>query len=93
MQSLPSQKDFKFNELIDRDAEEEYYKNKAIELDKKYNPQNYMDEINVGLKGKEGVSKPKIDLTPSVVEKLKKLLKKREEDQIKRAKGGIAGVL
>jgi hypothetical protein len=93
MQSLPSQKDFKFNELIDKDAEEEYYKNKAIELDKKYNPQNYMDEINVGLKGKEGVSKPKIDLTPSVVEKLKKLLKKREEDQIKRAKGGIAGVL
>ena len=80
-------------DVVDKKGEEEYYKNKAIELDKKYNPQNYMDEINVGLKGKEGVSKPKIDLTPSVVEKLKKLLKKREEDQIKRAKGGIAGVL
>jgi hypothetical protein len=93
MQSLPSQKDFKFFDVVDKDAEEEYYKNKAIELDKKYNPQNYMDEINVGLKNKEGVSKPKIDLTPSVVEKLKKLLKKREEDKIKKAKGGIAGVL
>lgn len=90
---LPQGRDFKFNELIDKDAEDEYYRKKAIELDKKYNPQNYMDEINVGLKGKEGVSKPKIDLTPSVVEKLKKLLRKREEDQIKRAKGGIAGVL
>jgi len=42
---------------------------------------------------KEGVSKPKIDLTPSVVEKLKKLLKKREEEAKKLAKGGIAGVL
>jgi hypothetical protein len=83
---LPQGRDFKFNELIDKNAEDEYYRKKAIELDKKYNPQNYPDT-------KEGVSKPKIDLTPGVVEKLKKLLKKREEEAKKLAKGGIAGVL
>ena len=86
---LPQSKDFKFNELIDKDAEQRYYEKKAIELDKKYNPQNYPETR----KEKEGVSKPKIDLTPSVVEKLKKLIKKREEEQKKLAKGGIAGVL
>ena len=84
---LPQSKDFKFNELIDKDAEDRYYEKKAIELDKKYNPQNYPDTR------KEGVSKPKIELTPGVVEKLKKLIKQRKEEQEKLAKGGIAGVL
>ncbi len=32
-------------DLIDEDAEEEYYKKKAEELDRKYNPQNYNDII------------------------------------------------
>ena len=33
-----------YEEVIDEDAEEEYYRKKAIELDKKYNPQNYFNE-------------------------------------------------
>ena len=33
-----------YEEVIDKDAEEEYYRKKAIELDKKYNPQNYFNE-------------------------------------------------
>jgi hypothetical protein len=36
---------YKFMELVDEDAEEEYYKKKADELDRKYNPQNYNDII------------------------------------------------
>jgi len=36
---------YKFMELVDEDAEEEYYKKKADELDRKYNPQNYKDII------------------------------------------------
>ena len=36
---------YKFMELIDKDAEEEYYRKKAEELDRKYNPQNYNDII------------------------------------------------
>ncbi|MDC3263780.1 hypothetical protein OAU51_00475 [Porticoccaceae bacterium] len=36
---------YKFMELIDEDAEEEYYRKKAEELDRKYNPQNYNDII------------------------------------------------
>ena len=86
---LPQSKDYKFNELIDKDAEQRYYEKKAIELDKKYNPQNYPETRPE----KEGVSKPKIELTPSIVEKLKKLIKQRKEEQKKLAKGGIAGVL
>jgi hypothetical protein len=38
-------KDYNFMDLIDEDAEEEYYKKKAEELDRKYNPQNYNDII------------------------------------------------
>ena len=38
-------KSYKFMELIDEDAEEEYYRKKAEELDRKYNPQNYNDII------------------------------------------------
>ena len=38
-------KEYKFMELIDEDAEEEYYRKKAEELDRKYNPQNYNDII------------------------------------------------
>ena len=30
-----------YEEVIDKDAEEEYYKAKAEQLDRKYNPQNY----------------------------------------------------
>ena len=33
-----------YEEVIDKNAEEEYYRKKAIELDKKYNPQNYFNE-------------------------------------------------
>jgi hypothetical protein len=33
-----------YEEVIDKNAEEEYYRKKAIELDKKYNPQNYINE-------------------------------------------------
>jgi len=36
---------YKFMELIDKDAEEEYYTKRAEELDRKYNPQNYNDII------------------------------------------------
>jgi len=35
---------YKFMELIDKDAEEEYYKRKAEELDRKYNPEKYQDK-------------------------------------------------
>jgi hypothetical protein len=35
-------KDYNFMELIDTDAEDEYYRKRAEELDRKYNPQNYM---------------------------------------------------
>ena len=38
-------KDYNFMDLVDEDAEEEYYKKKAEELDRKYNPQNYNDII------------------------------------------------
>ncbi len=34
-------KDYNFMELIDTDAEDEYYIKRAEELDRKYNPQNY----------------------------------------------------
>jgi hypothetical protein len=33
-----------YEEVIDKNAEDEYYRKKAIELDKKYNPQNYFNE-------------------------------------------------
>jgi hypothetical protein len=36
---------YKFMELVDEDAEEEYYTKRAEELDRKYNPQNYNDII------------------------------------------------
>jgi len=75
----PKQKDLKeynFMELIDKDAEEEYYKNKAEQLDRKYNPENYPpSQRNMSM------------------EEIKKMLKKSEEDKLKRARGGIAGVL
>jgi hypothetical protein len=35
------QKNRAYEEVIDKDAEEEYYKAKAEQLDRKYNPQNY----------------------------------------------------
>jgi len=35
-------KDYNFMELIDTDAEDEYYRKRAEELDREYNPQNYM---------------------------------------------------
>jgi hypothetical protein len=35
---------YKFMELIDEDAEEEYYRRKAEELDRKYNPEKYQDK-------------------------------------------------
>ena len=38
-------KEYKFMELIDTEGEEEYYRKKAEELDRKYNPQNYNDII------------------------------------------------
>jgi len=38
--TLPK-KDYNFMDLIDEDAEEEYYKKREEELDRKYNPQNY----------------------------------------------------
>jgi hypothetical protein len=65
-----------YEEVIDKDAEEEYYKAKAEQLDRKYNPQNYPEsERNLSM------------------EQIKKLLKKQEEEKVKRATGGIAGVL
>jgi len=65
-----------YEEVIDKDAEEEYYKAKAEQLDRKYNPQNYPEsERNLS------------------VEQIKKMLKKQEEEKVKKAKGGIAGVL
>jgi hypothetical protein len=41
----------------------------------------------------EGASRPKPELTPSLVERLKKMLSKNKEEKVKKAKGGIAGVL
>jgi len=39
-----------YEEVIDKDAEEEYYKAKAEQLDRKYNPQNYPEsERNLSL--------------------------------------------
>jgi hypothetical protein len=38
-------KEYKFMELIDKEGEEEYYRKRAEELDRKYNPQNYNDII------------------------------------------------
>ena len=38
-------KEYKFMELIDTEGEEEYYRKRAEELDRKYNPQNYNDII------------------------------------------------
>ena len=65
-----------YEEVIDKGAEEEYYKAKAEQLDRKYNPQNYPESER--------------DMS---VEQIKKMLKKQEEEKIKKAKGGIAGVL
>jgi hypothetical protein len=65
-----------YEEVIDKNAEEEYYQAKAEQLDRKYNPQNYPEsERNMS------------------VEQIKKMLKKQEEEKVKKAKGGIAGVL
>ena len=65
-----------YEDLIDKKAEEEYYKAKAEQLDRKYNPQNYPESER--------------DMS---VEQIKKMLKKQEEEKVKKAKGGIAGVL
>jgi len=65
-----------YEEVIDKDAEEEYYKAKAEQLDRKYNPQNYPESER--------------DMS---VEQIKKMLKKQKEEAVKKAKGGIAGVL
>jgi hypothetical protein len=40
--TLPK-KDYNFMDLIDKEGEEEYYKKKEEELDRKYNPQNYTE--------------------------------------------------
>jgi len=69
-------KRYNFMDLIDKEAEDEYYKIKEEKLDRKYNPKNYPpSQRNMSM------------------EELKKMLKKAEEDKVKRAKGGIAGVL
>ena len=74
--SLPMKKKYNFMDLIDKEAEDEYYKIKEEKLDRKYNPKNYPpSQRNMSM------------------EELKKMLKKAEEDKVKRAKGGIAGVL
>jgi hypothetical protein len=69
-------KKYNFMDLIDKEAEDEYYKIKEEQLDRKYNPQNY----------------PPSQRNMSI-EQIKKMLKKAKEDKLKRAKGGIAGVL
>ena len=69
-------KRYNFMDLIDKEAEDEYYKIKEEKLDRKYNPKNY----------------PPSQRNMST-EELKKMLKKAEEDKVKKAKGGIAGVL
>ena len=69
-------KRYNFMDLIDKEAEDEYYKIKEEKLDRKYNPGNY----------------PPSQRNMST-EELKKMLKKAEEDKVKKAKGGIAGVL
>jgi hypothetical protein len=69
-------KEYNFMDLIDPKAEDEYYKIKEEQLDRKYNPKNYPpSQRNMSM------------------EELKKMLKKAEEDKVKKAKGGIAGVL
>jgi hypothetical protein len=69
-------KKYNFMDLIDKEAEDEYYKIKEEQLDRKYNPKNY----------------PPSQRNMSI-EQIKKMLKKAKEDKLKRAKGGIAGVL
>ena len=69
-------KKYNFMDLINKEAEDEYYKTKEELLDRKYNAKNYPpSQRNMSM------------------EELKKMLKKAEEDKVKRAKGGIAGVL
>ena len=69
-------KKYNFMDLIDKEAEDEYYKIKEELLDRKYNAKNYPpSQRNMSM------------------EELKKMLKKAEEDKVKKAKGGIAGVL
>ena len=73
---LPMKKKYNFMDLVDTKAEDEYYKIKEEQLDRKYNPKNYPpSQRNMSM------------------EELKKMLKKAEEDKVKKAKGGIAGVL
>ena len=69
-------KKYNFMDLIDKEAEDEYYKIKEELLDRKYNAKNY----------------PPSQRNMSI-EQIKKMLKKAKEDKLKRAKGGIAGVL
>jgi hypothetical protein len=50
MQYQEGTKSRAYEEVIDKDAEEEYYKAKAEQLDRKYNPQNYPEsERNMSL--------------------------------------------
>ena len=61
MQYQEGTKSRAYEEVIDKDAEEEYYKAKAEQLDRKYNPQNYpesernlsMEQIKKMLKKQE----------------------------------------
>ena len=63
-----------YEEVIDKNAEEEYYRKKAIELDKKYNPQNYFNEKKSTYKQMENA------LEKMGPKKIKPIANKPEED-------------